>query len=60
LKIDLRGPHLIMELILLSKEQLQENLDALKVPWENKFNEVTEYLEEEVEKWLICYVNKND
>jgi hypothetical protein len=35
-------------------------LDALKVSWENEFNEITEYSEEEVEKWLIHYVNKNE
>jgi hypothetical protein len=33
-------------------------LDALKVSWENEFNEITKYLEEEVEKWLFRYVNK--
>jgi hypothetical protein len=57
---ELRGPHLIMDSILLSKDQLQEHLDALKVSWENEFNEITEYSEEEVEKWLIRYVNKNE
>jgi hypothetical protein len=57
---ELRGPHLIMDSILLSKDQLQEHLDALKISWENEFNEITEYSEEEVEKWLIRYVNKNE
>lgn len=57
---EMRGPHLIMDSILLSKEQLQEHMDALKVEWENEFNEITEYSQEEVEKWLIHYVNKND
>jgi len=47
-----------MDSILLSKYQLQEHLDALKVSWENEFNEITKYLEEEVEKWLFHYVNK--
>jgi hypothetical protein len=57
---ELRGPHLIMDSILLSKDQLQEHLDTLKVAWENEFNEIIEYSKEEVEKWLIRYVNKND
>jgi hypothetical protein len=57
---ELRIPHLIMDSILLSKDQLQEHLDTLKVAWENEFNEIIEYSEEEVEKWLIHYVNKND
>jgi len=47
---ELRGAHLIMDSILLSKDQLQEHLDALKISWENEFNEITEYSEEEIEK----------
>jgi hypothetical protein len=57
---ELKGPHLIMDSILLSKDQLQEQLDALKISWESEFNDLTEYSEEEVEKWLIHYVNKNE
>jgi len=60
LEKELRGPHLIMDSILLSKEQLQEHMDVLKVAWENEFNEIIEYSKEKVEKWLIHYVNKND
>jgi hypothetical protein len=35
-------------------------LDFVKVSFENEFNEITEHLEEEVENWLIHYVNRND
>jgi hypothetical protein len=35
-------------------------LDALKVSWANKFNDSIEYSEEEVERWLIWYMNKNE
>jgi hypothetical protein len=35
-------------------------LDALKISWENEFNESTKYLEDDMKKWLIHYVNKNE
>jgi hypothetical protein len=57
---ELEGPHLIMDSILLSKDQLQEQLEALKTSWASEFDNLTEFLEEEVEKWLIHYVNKNE
>jgi hypothetical protein len=41
LKKELRGPQLIMDSIILSKDQLQGHLDILKVAWENEFNEIT-------------------
>jgi hypothetical protein len=53
LKKELRAAHLIMDSILLFKDQLQEHLDTLKFSWENEFNEIIEYLEEKVEKWLM-------
>jgi hypothetical protein len=35
-------------------------LEALKTSWASDFNNLTEFLEEEVEKWIIHYVNKNE
>jgi hypothetical protein len=46
-------PHLIMDTMLLSKEKLQEQLEALKVSWASEFNDSIEYSEEEVEIWLV-------
>jgi hypothetical protein len=57
---EMKGAHLIMDSILLSKDHLQEHLDTLNVSWENEFNEITEYSKQEVEKWFIHYVNKNE
>jgi hypothetical protein len=34
---ELEGPHLIMDTILLSKEELQEQLEALIVSWASEF-----------------------
>jgi hypothetical protein len=44
------GPHLIMESIFLTKDQLQEKLQALKNSWANEFDNLTEFSKEEVEK----------
>jgi len=60
LKKELRGQCLIVDSIVLSKDQLKGHLDALKFSWENEFNDITKYLEEQVEKWMINYVNKNE
>jgi hypothetical protein len=35
-------------------------LEALKTSWDSDFDNLTEFSEEEVEKWLIHYVNKNE
>jgi hypothetical protein len=45
--------------ILLSKEKMEENLDSLNIASTENFNKLNEYLETEVESWLVCYVKKN-
>jgi len=35
-------------------------LNSFKVVWENEFIETIEFSEEEVEKWLVQYINRND
>jgi hypothetical protein len=35
-------------------------LDSLKIASAEKFNNLTEYSETEVESWLVSYVNKNE
>jgi hypothetical protein len=57
---EMEGPHLIMDSMLLSKEQLQEKLEALKVSWDSEINNSIEYYKEEVERLLIWYMNKNE
>ena len=49
-----------MDTILSSKEQLLDQLNVLKLAWENKFIEIIELSEEDVERWLIRYININD
>jgi hypothetical protein len=38
---------------------LVDQLNALKIAWENEFTETIEFFEE-VEKWLVGYINRND
>jgi hypothetical protein len=56
---ELEGPHFIMDSILLTKDQLQEQLEALKISWASEFNILTKFLEK-VERLLAHYVNKNE
>jgi hypothetical protein len=35
-------------------------LNALKVVWANEFTKNIEFFEDEVEKWLVQYFNRND
>jgi uncharacterized protein YecA (UPF0149 family) len=37
-----------------------EQLKTLKVAWANEFTETIEFSEDEVEKWLVQYININD
>jgi len=50
---ELEGPHLIMDTILLLKEKLQENLEALKFSRASEFNDSIKYSKEELEIWLV-------
>jgi hypothetical protein len=56
---ELNGPNLLMGTMLSTKETLIDQLNALKVVWENEFTETIEFFEEEVEKWLVIYINRN-
>jgi len=49
-----------MDTMLLSKEILVDQLNALMVAWANKFTKTIEFFEEEFEKWLVRYINRND
>ena len=48
-----------MDTILVSKEKLFEQLEVLKVAWESEFSDSVEFSEDEVERWLVLYINKN-
>jgi hypothetical protein len=49
-----------MDTIIFSKEKLLEQLESLNVAWANEFSNSTEFSKEEIERWLVQYVNKND
>jgi hypothetical protein len=57
---ELNGPNLLMDTMILTKESLMGQLNALKVAWANEFTETIEFSEDEVEKWLVRYINRND
>jgi hypothetical protein len=37
-----------------------EQIEALKVAWASEFSDSDEFSKEEVERWLVRYINKND
>jgi hypothetical protein len=57
---ELNGPNLLMDTMIPTKESLTGQLNALKVAWANEFIETIEFSEDEVEKWLVWYINGND
>jgi hypothetical protein len=57
---ELNGPNLLMDITISTKESLMGQLKALKVVWSNEFTKTIEFSEDEVEIWLVRYINKND
>jgi hypothetical protein len=57
---EVQDPKLILNSMLMTREQFEEHLEILKVVSTEKFNSLTEYTEQEVESWLVSYVNKNE
>jgi hypothetical protein len=66
-EIDLEGttgevqdPKLILNSIFMTRKQFEEHVEILKSLSAEKFNNMTEYTENEIESWLVSYVNKNE
>jgi len=57
---ELDGPNLLMNTMILSKENLMEQLNTLKFAWKNEFIETIDFSKEEVKKWSVQYININD
>jgi hypothetical protein len=57
---ELDGPNLFMDTMILTKESLMGQLKALKVVWDSEFIETIKFYEDEVERLLVRYINRND
>jgi hypothetical protein len=57
---EVQDPKLILNNILLARQQFEEHVEILKGISTKKFNPMTEYIEKEIESWLMEYVNKNE
>jgi len=44
----------------MSKDKLLDQLEALKFAWVSDFMESIEFSKDEVERWLVRYIKKND
>jgi len=56
----LKGPQLVRESMLIPKEQLEIELNIIKASWTNEFDNLTDFLEEEIKWWLVTFVNDNE
>jgi hypothetical protein len=45
---DLEGPKFIRDLGIIKKEQLEMELRTIKASWANKFDEINDFLENEI------------
>jgi hypothetical protein len=57
---EVQDPKLILNYMLMTREQFEEHLEILKIVSVEKFNSLNKYTEQEVESWLVNYVNKNE
>jgi hypothetical protein len=57
---ELDGPNLLMDTMILTKENLMGQLKTLKVVWAIKFTETIEFSKDEFERWLVQYIIRND
>ena len=56
---EVQYPKLISNNIILTRKQFEEHVEILKGISAEKFNSMTQYTEQEIESWLVEYVNKN-
>jgi len=57
---EINDTNLLMDTILKSKDKLLDQVEALKVAWASEFTNLIEFSKDEVERWLVRYINKND
>jgi hypothetical protein len=48
------------ETTLLTKEQLESELNILKISWGSEFDNLTNFPEEEIKQWLVSFINDNE
>jgi hypothetical protein len=49
-----------MDTIIMSKEKLLDQIEALKVAWVSEFTDSIKFFEDDVERWLVRYIKKTD
>lgn len=54
----LEGRSLIMDVMFLSREKMNEHVDALQATWGNYFNQLVYFAREQINKWLIHFITK--
>jgi hypothetical protein len=57
---EVQYPKLIENSILMTREQSEEHVEILKGVSTENFNSMTKYTKQEIERFLVEYVNKNE
>jgi hypothetical protein len=57
---EVQDPKLILNSIFMTRQQFEEHVEILKGLSAEKFNNIIEYNENEIESWLVSYANKNE
>jgi hypothetical protein len=57
---EVQSPKFISNYIIITREKFEDHVEILKGLSMDKLNSTTEYMEQEIECWLMEYVNKNE
>jgi len=56
----LEGPPLIRDSMLLIRDQNHAKLGMLRVTWRTNFNDLINFLEDDIWYWLVSFMNENE
>jgi hypothetical protein len=56
---ELKFPPLMRDSILITKDQMEAELGILKIVQGTKFNDLANFLENEIRCWLVNFMNEN-
>jgi hypothetical protein len=57
---EMQGPQLFRNSAMITKEELDSQLVAMKTSLATDFDNLVEFPEEELKEWLITFVNDNE
>jgi len=58
--IKFSDPKIISSSMLMTRQQCEEQIEGLKKASVGKFDRIVEFTYEEIDSWLVKYINKNE